>query len=313
MGYGLTAVSKRSKEISVTEYDGTHEERSDRFTAIEDRFAGYTVYDQNYDKIGKVDDLFVDESDQPEYIGVKMGFLGTRSTLIPWDTISSVDDEGRALTVATDKDTAKNGPTFDDDREITPEFESEVYSYYGLQRASTTEESGSYETYQGEETAGAVGPGMRMGDTETGEFRGHASDDEGVSQSQGSDLEDEDELRVQRTEEELAAGTRERQAGQLKIRKRVRTDRESIEVPTRHEEVSVERVPLSEGTATEAQIGEDEVSVPVTEEEVVVEKRPVAKEEVRIRKDVVEDTEVVEEDVRREEVYVDDETTRGGL
>jgi uncharacterized protein (TIGR02271 family) len=297
----------------MTEYDGTHEERSDRFTAIEDRFAGYTVYDQSGSKIGKIDDLFVDESDQPEYIGVKMGFLGTSSTLIPWDTISSVDDEGRALTVATDKDTAKNGPTFDDDREITPEFESEVYSYYGLQRASTTEESGSYETYQGEETAGAVGPGMRMGDTETGEFRGHASDDEGVSQSQGSDLEDEDELRVQRTEEELAAGTRERQAGQLKIRKRVRTDRESIEVPTRHEEVSVERVPLSEGTATEAQIGEDEVSVPVTEEEVVVEKRPVAKEEVRIRKDVVEDTEVVEEDVRREEVYVDDETTRGGL
>jgi uncharacterized protein (TIGR02271 family) len=49
----------------------------------------------------------------------------------------------------------------------------------------------------------------------------------------------------------------------------------------------------------------------VTEEEVVVEKRPVAKEEVRIRKDVVEDTEVVEEDVRREEVKVEDDTERG--
>jgi hypothetical protein len=48
------------------------EERGDRFTAIEDRFAGYTVYD-----------LFVDESDQSEYIGVRTGFLGTRSTLIP--------------------------------------------------------------------------------------------------------------------------------------------------------------------------------------------------------------------------------------
>jgi stress response protein YsnF len=35
----------------------------------------------------------------------------------------------------------------------------------------------------------------------------------------------------------------------------------------------------------------------------------VAKEEVRIRKEVVEDTEVVEEDVRREDVEVDDETT----
>src|SRR5215210_6039885 len=112
------------------------EERSDRFTAIEDRFAGYTVYDQNYEKIGKVDDLFVDESDQPEYIGVKMGFLGTSSTLIPWDAVSSTDDEGGAITVATDKDTAKNGPSFDDDREITPEFEQQVYSYYGLSNSS---------------------------------------------------------------------------------------------------------------------------------------------------------------------------------
>jgi len=99
------------------------EERSDRFTAIEDRYAGYEVYDQFGSKIGKVDDLFVDESDQPEYIGVKMGFLGTRSTLIPWDAVSSTDDEGREITVATDKEAAKNGPTFDDDREITPEFE----------------------------------------------------------------------------------------------------------------------------------------------------------------------------------------------
>jgi uncharacterized protein (TIGR02271 family) len=292
----------------VTEF----EERSDRFTAIENRFAGYTVYDNNHEKIGKVDDLFVDEGDNPEYIGVKMGFLGTSSTLIPWEAVSSTDDEGRAITVATDKETAKNGPAFDDDREITPEFEQQVYSYYGLSRSSGSE-SGFYGSYysEGSTDAGTVGPGMSMGDTESGEFREHALTDEGVNQSRGDDLEDEDELRVQRTEEELAAGTRERQAGALNVRKRVRTDREQIEVPTRHEEVTVERVPVSEATTTEAQISEDEVSVPVTEEEVVVEKRPVAKEEIRIRKDVVEDTEVVEEDVRREEIDVDDQTTRG--
>ena len=121
--------------------------------------------------------------------------------------------------------------------------------------------------------------------------------------------EHDNELRVQRTEEELAAGTREREAGDVRVQKNVRTDRESIAVPTRHEEVSVERVPLS-GEASEAEIGEDEVSVPVTEEEVVVSKRPVVKEEVRIRKDVVEDTEMVEEDVRREEIDIDDQTTR---
>jgi uncharacterized protein (TIGR02271 family) len=240
------------------------EERSDRFTAIEDRFAGYEVYDQAGEKIGKVDDLFLDESDSPEYIGVKMGFLGTRSTLIPWEAVTSTDDEGRVITVATDKATTKNGPTFDDDRDITPEFENEVYSYYGLQRTSSTEESGAYESYYAEETTQTAGMVDR------------------------TDLADEGELRVQRT------------------------DREHIEVPTRHEEVSVERVPV-EGEASEAEIGEDEVVVPVTEEEVVVGKRPVVKEEVRIRKDVVEDTEVVEEDVRREEIDVEDETKRRGL
>jgi uncharacterized protein (TIGR02271 family) len=285
------------------------EERSDRFTALEDRYAGYTVYDQDYEKIGKVDDLFVDENDSPEYIGVKMGFLGTRSTLIPFE-LARVNDERQVIEISKNKETVKNGPTFDDDREITPEFESEVYSYYGLQHTNGTDSRSAYGSYYSDE--GTVGPGMTMGDTETGEFRQHAAYDEGVNQSRGDDLEDEDELRVQRTEEELAAGTREREAGQLKVRKRVRTDREHIEVPTRHEEVSVERVPV-EGEASEAEIGEAEVVVPLTEEEVVVGKRPVVKEEVRVRKDVVEVTEVVEEDVRREEIEVEEETRRRGV
>jgi uncharacterized protein (TIGR02271 family) len=278
------------------------EERSDRFTALEERFAGYTVYDQNYEKIGKVDDLFVDENDQPEYIGVKMGFLGTSSTLIPMQ-IARVNDERQLIEVSAEKDTVKNSPTFDDDREITPEHENEVYSYYGLQAAQGSEERGAYGDYYGEEH-----PGVAMGDTESGEFREHDPTAEGVAEP-GGDLDDEDELRVQRSEEELRAGTREREAGAINVRKRVRTDRESIEVPTRHEKVTVDRVPV-EGAATEAEIGDAEVIVPVTEEEVVVEKRPVAKEEIRIRKDVVEDTEVVEEDVRREEIDIDDATER---
>jgi uncharacterized protein (TIGR02271 family) len=287
--------------------------RTDKFTEeVEVRYVGYTVYDRHYEKLGEVDVLFLDESDQPEYIGVKMGFLGTRTTLIPFQ-IARVNDARQIIKVAADKETLKNGPTFDDDREITPEFENEVYSYYGLRRTQTIGNTGSYgSNYSDDVTdAGTVGPGMTMGDTETGDFREHAAHDEGVHQSRGNDLEDEDELRVQRTEEELVAGIRQREAGSIRVRKRVRTDREHIEVPTRHEEVTVERVPV-EGEASEAQIGDEEVVVPVTEEEVVVHKRPVLKEEVRVRKDVVEETEVVEEDVRREEVEVEDETERRG-
>ena len=248
------------------------EERTDRFTALEDRFADYEVYDPNGEKIGKVDDLFVDENDQPEYLGVKMGFLGTKSTLIPWE-IASANEEQHRIEVSVEKDRAKDGPTFDDDQDITPEYENEVRSYYGLESLEASEEGGGYGEYYDES--------------------------------------DEDELRVQRTEEELRAGTREREAGGLNVRKRVRTDREQLRVPKRREEVHVERVPVEEGReASEAEIGEDEVRMPVTEEEVVTEKQPVAKEEVRIRKDAVEEEEVVEEDVRREEVDVDDESTR---
>jgi uncharacterized protein (TIGR02271 family) len=292
------------------------EERSDRFTAIEDQYAGYTVVDEGGSKIGKVDDLFLDESDQPEYFGVKMGFLGTSSTLIPAD-IATINNEQGFIEVSQPKSTVQDGPAFDDDREITPEYENEVRSYYGLGPIESSGSYGDYEETNGHSgasttdstTAGTVGSGMSMGDTETGEFREHDRNQEGLSQP-GSDLQDEDELRVQRSEEELRAGTREREAGAMKVRKRVRTDREQIEVPTKHEEVTVERVPV-EGEATEAQIGEDEVSVPVTEEEVVVDKRAVAKEEIRLRKDVVDDTEVVEEDVRREEIDVEDATERG--
>jgi hypothetical protein len=59
--------------------------RTETFTELEDRYAGYIVYDRHYEKLGNVDDLFVDENDSPQYIGVKMGFLGTRTTMIPFE------------------------------------------------------------------------------------------------------------------------------------------------------------------------------------------------------------------------------------
>jgi uncharacterized protein (TIGR02271 family) len=353
------------------------------------RFDGYQIYDQHYEKVGKVDDLFVDENDVPEYIGVKTSLFGGPSTLIPMDIVR-VNDLRHLVEVASDKATIEEGPSFDDDAEITAEFEERVYAHFGATREAPPTERGGYGAYHYENaddvdvaygersrapeygtvpaapveyeypsdsaneergyaetrpktepvaepredarvydwdietehrgadgrhsgagttdagSAGTVGPGMSMGDIETGEFREHDRNQEGLSQP-GSDLQDEDELRVQRSEEELLAGTRERVAGSVKVRKRVRTDRERLEVPTRREEVSVERVPVS-GEASEAQIGADEVSVPVVEDEVVVQKKPVVKEEIRVRKDVVHERQIVEEDVRREEVDIEDDT-----
>ncbi len=132
----------------------------------------------------------------------------------------------------------------------------------------------------------------------------------GRGESGREDLRDEDELRVQRTEEELRAGTQERQAGEVGVRKSVRTEREQIAVPKKREEVSVDRVPVDDGTPGE--IGEDEASMSVVEEEVVVDKQAVVKEEIRVKKDVVQEEEVVEEDVRKEEIDIDDASGSGG-
>jgi len=141
------------------------EARTERFTEeVEDRYVGYTVYDRSYEKIGSVDDLFVDENDSPEYIGVKMGFLGTRTTLIPFH-IARVNDARQIIEVAADKETLKNGPTFDDDREITPEFENEVYFYYGLQRPSTIEQSGTYAAHSAEQSTQTTGRIKEAGGT----------------------------------------------------------------------------------------------------------------------------------------------------
>jgi uncharacterized protein (TIGR02271 family) len=126
-----------------------------------------------------------------------------------------------------------------------------------------------------------------------------------------------EDLRVQRSEEEVRAGLRRREAGQVNVKKSVRTEREVVRVPKWREEVDIERVPVEgeareASTATEADIGEDEVVVQVFEEEVVVTKRVVLKEEIRIRKRVAWDEETVEVDLRKEEVEVDDQSGRGG-
>jgi uncharacterized protein (TIGR02271 family) len=116
---------------------------------------------------------------------------------------------------------------------------------------------------------------------------------------------------------------REREAGQLKAKKSVRTEREVVVVPKHREEVEIERVrvegePRQQSGATEAQIGEqeeeeeeEEVIVQLFEEEVVITKRVVLKEEIRLRKKVVEEEEVVEVELRKEEVEIEDQTKPG--
>lgn len=310
-GLGQAATGANQDRDSSIEEKRTDDAEEVDGLPYEERYADYEVYDRDGERLGIVDTLFLDENDQPEYLGLKMGLLGTRSTLLPWAAVAGADEEGRRLELKVDKETVENGPAFEDDQEITPDLEREIHAHYGFEQPSGAGDRGVYGSYHPEidhtaTTAESDDLGTSTGATAAA--GSHHHEDEGIRQT-GSDPEAEDEIRVQRVEEELVTGTHARETGALRVRKRVRIEHKTVEVPVRREEVHVERVPVS-GEASETEIGEDEIVVPIIEEEVVISKRPVVKEEVRIRRDVVESTEIVEEDVRREEIDIEDEPTR---
>ena len=131
------------------------------------RFEGYQIYDRHYEKVGKVDDLFVDENDVPEYIGVKTGLFGGPSTLIPMDIVR-VNDLRQLVEVASDKDTIEGAPSFGDDAEITAEFEERVYAHFGATREPPPTDRGGYDAYHDENADVDVAYGERSRALESG-------------------------------------------------------------------------------------------------------------------------------------------------
>jgi hypothetical protein len=59
-------------------------------------YVGYGVRDPLGQKIGTVDELFVNAYDEPEYVKVRMGFLGLKSVLLPVEIVA-VDKQRRTL------------------------------------------------------------------------------------------------------------------------------------------------------------------------------------------------------------------------
>jgi uncharacterized protein (TIGR02271 family) len=120
------------------------------------------------------------------------------------------------------------------------------------------------------------------------------------------------ETKVPLAEERLTAEKTVRPAGEVEIRKEVKTETKHVEVPVKKEEVRVSRTPVERPAEPgEAAFRETEVSIPVTEEEVEISKRPVVKEEVRATKTTHEETRAAEAQTRREEAKVEEKPGYG--
>jgi uncharacterized protein (TIGR02271 family) len=228
------------------------------------------------DKVGKVDDLVCTTDGQIRYLDVDLGgFFNPRHVVLPIGA-AQVDRERDIVWITgMSKDQIKALPDYDGDATRIDE------SYEGrIRGVSSSADESWYD--QGRFYADRTGDRAR-------------------------------EARLILSEEQLAIGKRQVQAGEVGIRKTVETEHVRETVPLVHEEVTIERHPVTAESATAADIREDEIRVPLMREEVVAEKRVVPKEEVVLRTHAVSEERVVEEDLRRERAVVDDAAVRGSV
>jgi uncharacterized protein (TIGR02271 family) len=132
----------------------------------------------------------------------------------------------------------------------------------------------------------------------------------GMESSSASHLtssEEEESATIEVHEEKARVRKKPVKKGEVRVRKEVVTDQETITVPVEHEEVVIKRRPARSrkpsGTISEG----EEIRVPVTEEQIHIEKEVVPTEEVEVGKRKVHDTETVTTPVRREEVKIEEE------
>jgi len=98
--------------------------------------------------------------------------------------------------------------------------------------------------------------------------------------------------------------------GEVRIRKEVVTDTQTVQVPVTREELVIERRPGSETAGPAGSIGESEIRVPLSEERAQLDKSTVVREEVSVGQRPVEEVQDVTGEVRREELIVEDPTSK---
>ncbi|WP_324277595.1 YsnF/AvaK domain-containing protein [Blastococcus brunescens] len=112
-----------------------------------------------------------------------------------------------------------------------------------------------------------------------------------------------------RSEEHLTVGTQRVESGRARLRKYVVTENVTRTVPVAHEEVVLEREPITDANIGNAldgpAISEEEHEVVLHAERPVVEKEAVPVERVRLDTETVTDQQTVTESVRKEQVELD--------
>jgi uncharacterized protein (TIGR02271 family) len=240
-------------------------------------------------KLGTIGEVYLDdETGRPEWATVRTGMFGTKESFVP---LADADLSGSDLRLPYDKDKVKHAPQIDTDGHLSPTEEAELYRYYGLGSgtdASVTETT----TTTGTAGYGTTGQGTVGRDTVGHDTSGPTTDDA-----------------MTRSEEHLAVGTQRVEAGRARLRKYVVTENVTQTVPVAHEEVVLEREPITDANVGDAldgpAISEEEHEVVLHAERPVVDKEAVPVERVRLDTETVTEQQTVTDTVRKEQIELD--------
>jgi len=240
---------------------------------------GATVHGSDGSKIGKAGQVYLDDSTgAPSWVTVNTGMFGTSESFVP---LQDATIEGDTVTVPYAKDKVKDAPRVAADGHLDVSEEEELYRYYGL-------------SYGG-------------GQTTTGRTEGVYDAEGTVGRDTSGPTTD---RAMTRSEEQLNVGTQKVETGRARLRKYVVTEEQTVTVPVEREEERLEREPITDanrGAATSGpDISEEEHEVILTEERPVVSKETVPVERVRLDKETVTEQKTVSEDVRKEQIDLDD-------
>ena len=90
---------------------------------------GVEVYGIDGEKVGSAGQVYLDDrTDEPEWISVRTGELGTTESFVPLDEATLTDDR---LEIPFDKDRVRGAPRIRAGGDLNPADQDELYAYYG--------------------------------------------------------------------------------------------------------------------------------------------------------------------------------------
>jgi len=239
----------------------------------------YDVYDRNGRKVGSVENLWADNSNEIGFIGIRTGWLNLgKNHVIPADHLS-IDESTKSVRVPYDEDTIKGSPSYDSTGDFGDDTEDRIRSHFGL-------------GHGGYESAGQTGAYANPGQAT------------GVGAAKATTARE--SVDVPLAKESIHVEKHKKDLGEVRLRKVVRTETVNQPVELRHEDVIVERVKGAHGaTPGKDAFSEDVVAIPVSEEEAVVNKSVESAGAVRAKKVVETERKDVGGKVRTEDVEVE--------